>query len=326
MPLSTVHGDPDPGRARQAVAARAARAAQPLRAQAAGRAAAHRRQEARPHRPRRRPPHHRQATGHRGPRASAASGWEFVHVCVDDATRLAYVEVLRGREGHHRVGFLRRAVAFYRAHGIQVERVMTDNGSGYRRAVHASPAGRCESSICAPGPTGPAPTARPSASSAHCSAAGPTAPSTRNSAQRDAALSGWLDFYNRRRPHGSLDGTNRHDSGWRRSDGTTCLGLTASTRRTGDIPAAGTLRRWRTPRHPLRSSLIRTNADRDAILNRLSRIRGSGSWHRANGGGRPLLHRHPYPGQRRDDGTRGGCAAASRWTCEPLRRWSVCVG
>src|SRR4051794_1734909 len=56
-------------------------------------------------------------------------GWECVHVCVDDATRLAYVEVLADEKATTAVAFLRRALAFYRAHGISVERLMTDNGS-----------------------------------------------------------------------------------------------------------------------------------------------------------------------------------------------------
>jgi transposase InsO family protein len=63
-------------------------------------------------------------------------GWEFVHVCVDDATRLAYVEVLSDEKATTAVGFLRRAVAFYRRHGINVQRVMTDNGASYRSSVH----------------------------------------------------------------------------------------------------------------------------------------------------------------------------------------------
>ena len=54
------------------------------------------------------------------------TGWEYVHVCVDDATRLAYVEVLGDERGLTAAGFLRRAVAFYATHGIPVERVMTD--------------------------------------------------------------------------------------------------------------------------------------------------------------------------------------------------------
>src|SRR5215212_2534649 len=50
-------------------------------------------------------------------------GWEFIHVCVDDATRLAYVEVLGDERARTAVGFLRRALAFYRRHGVRVEAV-----------------------------------------------------------------------------------------------------------------------------------------------------------------------------------------------------------
>src|SRR5829696_8633720 len=66
-----------------------------------------------------------------------ATGWEFVHVCVDDATRFAYVEVLSDEKGTTAVGFLRRAISHYRRHGVKVEAVMTDNGSAYVSAVHA---------------------------------------------------------------------------------------------------------------------------------------------------------------------------------------------
>src|SRR3954467_9349028 len=60
------------------------------------------------------------------------SGWDYVHVCVDDATRLAYAEVLSDEQAATIVAFLRRAVAFYQRHGIIARRVMTDNGSRSR--------------------------------------------------------------------------------------------------------------------------------------------------------------------------------------------------
>jgi hypothetical protein len=77
------------------------------------------------------------------PRADAAgvrrlqTGWDRVHVCVDDATRLAYAEVLPDEKAKTVVGFLRRAVAFYRSHGITVEGLMTDNGPAYCSAAHS---------------------------------------------------------------------------------------------------------------------------------------------------------------------------------------------
>jgi transposase InsO family protein len=64
-------------------------------------------------------------------------GWDYVHIAVDDCTRLAYAEVLDDEKASTAIGFLRRAVAFYRRHGITVERVMTDNGSAYVATVHA---------------------------------------------------------------------------------------------------------------------------------------------------------------------------------------------
>jgi transposase InsO family protein len=70
-------------------------------------------------------------------RKGGPTGWEFVHVCVDDATRLAYAEVLADEQATTAVAFLRHAIAFYAAHGISVERVMTDNGSAYRSIAHA---------------------------------------------------------------------------------------------------------------------------------------------------------------------------------------------
>ena len=64
-------------------------------------------------------------------------GYEYVHVAVDDFSRLAYAEVLADEKASSAIGFLRRAVAFYGRHGIEVERVLTDNGSAYRALMHA---------------------------------------------------------------------------------------------------------------------------------------------------------------------------------------------
>ena len=70
-------------------------------------------------------------------RTSRGIGWEYVHVAIDDATRLVYVEVLADEKAITAVGFLRRTVAHFAAYGIQVERLMTDNGSAYRATIHA---------------------------------------------------------------------------------------------------------------------------------------------------------------------------------------------
>jgi transposase InsO family protein len=62
-------------------------------------------------------------------------GWEYVHVAIDDCTRVPYAETLPDETGPTTVGFLRRALAFYRARGIRVRRLLTDNGTNYRSVV-----------------------------------------------------------------------------------------------------------------------------------------------------------------------------------------------
>jgi transposase InsO family protein len=64
-------------------------------------------------------------------RRARGVGWEYVHVAVDDHSRLAFVQVLGDQLGPTCAAFLHRAVAWYRARGITVRRVMSDNGSGY---------------------------------------------------------------------------------------------------------------------------------------------------------------------------------------------------
>lgn len=59
-------------------------------------------------------------------------GWDLVHVCIDDASRLAYTEILPDEKKASACAFLTRALAFFQSHGVTVERVMTDNGSAYR--------------------------------------------------------------------------------------------------------------------------------------------------------------------------------------------------
>ena len=64
-------------------------------------------------------------------------GWEYVHIAVDDYSRLAYAEVLNDEKGTTVAGFLGRAVAFYQRRGIRIEALLTDNGGGYRSTIHA---------------------------------------------------------------------------------------------------------------------------------------------------------------------------------------------
>jgi transposase InsO family protein len=70
--------------------------------------------------------------------SSRGFGWECAHVMIDDCTRLAYAEVLADERGETAVGFLRRGLAWFARLGVEVERVMTDNGSAYVSTAHAT--------------------------------------------------------------------------------------------------------------------------------------------------------------------------------------------
>ncbi len=104
---------------------------------------------------------------------SHGMGSEFAYVCVDDATRLAYVEILANERAVTAEGFLRRAVAWFARRRIRVRRVMTDNGSGPIAATSS------RFVTCERDPIPRAPTGRQNASSRHSNASGPTASSTR---------------------------------------------------------------------------------------------------------------------------------------------------
>jgi transposase InsO family protein len=69
---------------------------------------------------------------------SRKAGWDFLHVCVDDASRLAYTELLPSERKEDTTAFLQRALDWLNRHGVSVERVMTDNGSAYRSKLFAS--------------------------------------------------------------------------------------------------------------------------------------------------------------------------------------------
>jgi len=130
-------------------------------------------------------------------------GWEYVHVCIDDATRLAYVEVLSDETARTAIGFLRRALAFYRAHGIQVQRLMTDNGPAYTSLAHTV---ACRA-LGLPPAHAPLPAAHQRQSRAlhpHAARRLGLRRHLRHLPARTDALSIWLDHYNYRRPHGAL--------------------------------------------------------------------------------------------------------------------------
>ena len=71
-------------------------------------------------------------TGNRQGCRNRGAGWEFVHVCIDDASRIAFSKVMKNEKQGCAVAFLKAAIAYYESLGIKVERVMTDNGACYR--------------------------------------------------------------------------------------------------------------------------------------------------------------------------------------------------
>jgi transposase InsO family protein len=131
-------------------------------------------------------------------------GWEYVHVCVDDATRLVYVEVLDDEKAVTAVGFLRRAVAHFAAFGVRVERVMTDNGSAYRATIHALACKALGIKHLRTRPYRPRTNGKAERFIRTLLGGWAYGAIYRNSNERRDALAGWLDFYNRRRPHRSL--------------------------------------------------------------------------------------------------------------------------
>jgi transposase InsO family protein len=143
----------------------------------------------------------------RGPRAAARRtvGWEYVHVCVDDATRLAYAEVLGDEKAATAVAFLRRARAFYAAHAITVERVLTDNGSAYRSAIHSLACRALNIRHLRTRPYRPQTNGKAERFIRTLLAGWAYGAIYRSSRERTAALPAWLDHYNYRRPHGSLN-------------------------------------------------------------------------------------------------------------------------
>ena len=150
-------------------------------------------------------PGHRVTGDRSDTRLRGVKGWEFLHIAIDDRTRLAYAELLVDEKGTTCAGFLQRAAAFFSRHGIRrVERVMSDNGSGYisadfREAVAVLGARHIRTRPYTPRTNGKAERfiqtmlrlwayVRP----------------YNSSDERAAALSPWLIWYNRQRPHGSL--------------------------------------------------------------------------------------------------------------------------
>jgi transposase InsO family protein len=131
-------------------------------------------------------------------------GWEFVHIAIDDCTRLAYVEVLDDERATTAVAFLRRAIAFYRRHGITAERLLTDNGNPYRSAVHAIACRALGIRHLRTRPYRPQTNGKAERFIRTLLGGWAYGALYRNSTERTAALDAWLDYYNHHRRHSAL--------------------------------------------------------------------------------------------------------------------------
>ena len=152
-------------------------------------------------------PGHR-ATGRAGSRRTTTrthrAGWEYVHVAIDDTSRVAYVEILDDETGPSCVAFLRRAIAWFAAHGVTVQRVMTDNGTGYRSKVHAAACTDLGIRHLRTQPYRPRTNGKAERFIQTLQREWAYAISYQSSQHRRRALLPWLEYYNYQRPHSAL--------------------------------------------------------------------------------------------------------------------------
>jgi transposase InsO family protein len=131
-------------------------------------------------------------------------GWEYVHVAIDDHSRLAYAEVLPDEKAATAIAFLNRALAFFARYGIVVERVLTDNGSAYRATIHALACRALGIRHLRTRPRRPQTNGKAERFIRTMLAGWAYGAIYASSSERTAALDGWLWHYNHRRRHSAL--------------------------------------------------------------------------------------------------------------------------
>jgi len=139
--------------------------------------------------------------------ASDGAGYDFVHVAVDDATRLAYVEVLSDEKRTATTGFLVRALRWFRQRGIKVERIMTDNGSGYIARLFAKACRWLAIRHIRTRPYTPKTNGKAERFIQTLLREWAYAIPYKTSNSRNQDLPRWLRWYNHHRPHGALAGS-----------------------------------------------------------------------------------------------------------------------
>ncbi|MGD1059729.1 MAG: integrase core domain-containing protein [Solirubrobacteraceae bacterium] len=127
-----------------------------------------------------------------------------MHIAIDDATRLAYAEVLSDEKATTATGFLRRAVAFYRRHGITVEQLITDNGGAYISFAHATACRLLGIRHIRTRPYRPQTNGKAERFIRTLLAGWAYGAIYRSSSERTKALDGWLWHYNHQRRHSAL--------------------------------------------------------------------------------------------------------------------------
>ena len=132
------------------------------------------------------------------------AGWEYVHIAIDDCSRLAYAEVLANEKASTVVAFLGRAIAFYERHGMTVQQLLTDNGSGYRSAVHAIACRALGIRHLRTRPYRPQTNGKAERFIRTMLGGWAYGAIYRDSSERTAALDGWLFHYNHHRKHSAL--------------------------------------------------------------------------------------------------------------------------
>ena len=137
-------------------------------------------------------------------RRRSKAGWEFVHIAIDDATRLAYAEVLADETAITATAFLRRAVEFFERHGMTVERVLTDNGSPYVSVAHAITCRALGIRHLRTRPRRPQTNGKAERFIRTMLTGWAYGAIYRSSTERTAALDGWLWHYNHRRRHQAI--------------------------------------------------------------------------------------------------------------------------
>jgi transposase InsO family protein len=140
------------------------------------------------------------------------SGWDFVHVAIDDASRLAYVEVLDDETGLTACSFLARAIAWYRSQKITVERVMSDNGSPYVSKTFRALMQQQGLRHLRTRPYTPRTNRKAERFIQTLLREWAYAKPYNTSGRRNAALSPFVSRYNYRRPHASLGGRSPADA------------------------------------------------------------------------------------------------------------------